>query len=48
MWKLEKWYRCIYLQVRNKDTDAENRYVGTGERKGMVEQIGRLGWMYRH
>ena len=22
----EKWYRCSYLQNRNRDTDVENKY----------------------
>ena len=23
MWNLEKWYRCTYLQGRNRDIDVE-------------------------
>ena len=33
---LEKWYRLIYLQSRNRDTDVENKRMDT---KG-----GREGW----
>ena len=31
---LEKWYRRTYLQSRNRDTDIENKYMGTKEGKG--------------
>ena len=24
-----KWYRCTYFQGRNRDTDVENKHVGT-------------------
>ena len=30
IWTLEKWYRCIYLQGRNRDADVENGHVGMG------------------
>ena len=40
LWNLEKWYRSIYLQGRNRDTDVENRPMDTvGE--GRVEQVER-------
>ena len=31
MWNLEKWYRCNYLQDRNRDSDVENRCVNGDE-----------------
>ena len=34
MWNLERWYRYIYLQVKNRDTDLENWYVDMGEGEG--------------
>ena len=34
MWNLEKWYRRIYLQSKNKDTNVENKRMDAkGERK---------------
>ena len=38
-WNLEKWYSWTYLQGRNRDTDIENRPVGT-----VVEGKGRINW----
>ena len=35
MWNLEKWHRRTYLQSRNRDTDVENKRMGTK---------GRVGW----
>ena len=36
MWNLEKWYRCSYLQRRNRNTDIEIRHVDTkGEQRGV-------------
>ena len=32
MWNLEKWYRCYYLQSRNRDTDIENKHGYQGGR----------------
>ena len=29
MWNLEKWYRRIGLQGRNRDTDVENKRMDT-------------------
>ena len=42
MWNLEEWYRCAYLQNRNRDTDVENKHMDTiGEgRNGMNWEIG--------
>jgi len=34
MWNLEKWYRCFYLQNRNRDTDIENKHTDTKEGRG--------------
>ena len=39
-WNLEKWYRWIYLQSRNRDTDAENKYMDT-QGEGGVGGFGR-------
>ena len=33
---LEKWYRWPNLQIRNRDTDIENKYIGNKE--------GKVGW----
>ena len=43
MWNLEKWYRCSYLQSRNRDTDVENKCMDTNAERGGVGGIGRLG-----
>ena len=44
MWNLKKnWYRWSYLQSRNRDTDIENKRMGTkGERGdgGMNWEVG--------
>ena len=48
MWNLEKWYRWSYLQSRNRDTDVENKRMGTKGRSGGVGWIGRLGLTYIH
>lgn len=43
MWNLEEWYRWIYLQSRNRDTDVENKCTDTkaGEKGGgMNSEIG--------
>ena len=39
---LEKWYRLIYLQSRNRDTDVENKRMDTkgGREGGMKWEIG--------
>jgi len=39
---LEKWYRLIYLQSRNRDTDVENKRMDTkgGREGGMNWEIG--------
>ena len=38
MWNLEKWYRCSYLQSRNRETDVEIKPMDTkGERGGWDE-----------
>jgi len=46
MWNLGKWYRRIYVQGRNRDTDTENGLVGTEEREG--GQAGRAALRYAH
>ena len=40
MWHLEKWYRWIGLQGRNRDTDVENKRMDT---KG--EKVGGHTWI---
>ena len=39
MWNLEKWYRRLCLQGRNRDTDAENKRMDTKGRRG-----GGMNW----
>ena len=34
LFNLEKCYRCTYLQRRNRDTDVENKLIGTKGRRG--------------
>lgn len=31
-WNLERWFRCAYLQGRDRDADMGNRHVGTWEK----------------
>ena len=38
MWNLEKWYWWTYLQGWNRDTDIENRLVGT------AREVGGMNW----
>ena len=45
MWNLGKWYRRTYLQIRNRDTDIENKLMDT-KGKGRVGWLGRLGLTY--
>ena len=40
MWKLEKGYRSIYLQSRNRDTDIENKHMDTKEGKKRWDESG--------
>ena len=43
IWNLEKWYWWIYLQVRNRDADIENRLVDTtGEGEGRINWEGSI------
>ena len=39
MGNLEKWYRCTYLQSRNRDTDVEKKSMDTEWEKG-----GGMNW----
>ena len=39
MGNLEKWYTCIYLQSRNRDTDVEKKSMDTEWEKG-----GGMNW----
>ena len=42
IWNLKKkWYRCAYLQNRNRVTDVENKLTVT---KGIVEKDKLGGW----
>ena len=34
MQNLEKWYRLIYLQSKNRDTDVQNKHGYQGETGG--------------
>ena len=43
MWNLEKLYRWIYLQSRNRDTDVENKHEYQGG-KGMWDELGDWDW----
>ena len=42
MWNLEIWYKQTYLQIRNRDTDIENKCMETngGRCGGMNWEIG--------
>ena len=40
MWNLEKWYRWIYSQVRNRDADLENECTDTTRGMGW----GGMNW----
>ena len=42
MWNLEQWYRCSYLQTRNRDTDVENKFMNTKGGKQVVGWTGKL------
>ena len=33
IWNLEKWFRRIYLQGSNGETEIENRLTGRGEER---------------
>ena len=48
MWTLEKWYRWIYLQSRNRDSQVENKHMDTKREVGEVGWIGRLELTYIH
>ena len=37
MRNVEKWYRQIYLQRRNKDTDENSKYIYQGGKGGWDE-----------
>ena len=41
MWNLEKRYRLICLQGRNRDTDVENKRMDT---KGVKPRGGGMNW----
>ena len=48
MWNPEKWYRCSYLQTRNRDTDVEIKVMNTKGGKQVVGWIGKLVLTYMH
>ena len=35
MQNLEKWYRLSYLQIRNRDSDMENKCMNTKGKGGV-------------
>ena len=41
MWNLKKWYKCTYLQIRNRLTDIKNKLMVT--KKGNGGGRGKLG-----
>ena len=43
MQNLEKWYRWIGLQGRNRDTDIENKHMDTKRGSG-GDELGDWGW----
>lgn len=44
MQSLEKWYRWIHLQRRNKDTDVGNKRINTRGWEGERDELGDWGW----
>ena len=50
MWNREKWYEQSYLQIRNRDSDAENKCMDTmGEAgNGMNWENGIDIYIYMH
>ena len=40
IWNLEKWYRCTYLQGRNRDVDVENEHLDTEGGRGGWDKLG--------
>ena len=41
---LEKWYRRMYLQESNGETDIENRFIDMGREKEKVRCMERVTW----
>ena len=41
---LEKWYRRMYLQESNGETDIENRFMDMGRREEKVRCMERVTW----
>ena len=41
---LEKWYRRIYLQGSNGETDIETRLIDMGRREERVRCMERVTW----
>ena len=39
-----QWYRCIYLQGRNRDADVENGRVGMGVKGGRWDELRDWSW----
>ena len=44
MWNLEKWYRWTGLQVRNRDTDVENKRMDTKGESGGGGGVCVMNW----
>ena len=46
MWNLEKWYRYIYVEGRNRDTDVEWTWGRRG--RGGWDELGDYKLTYVH
>ena len=44
MWKVEKSYRWLYLQIRNKDTDIKKKVYGHQGGKEGWDELGNWDW----
>ena len=44
IWDLERWYRIIYFQGNNRETDIENRLMDTGRGEERVRCMERVTW----
>ena len=44
IWNLEKWYRRIYLQGSNGETDIENRLIDMRREEERVRCMVRITW----
>ena len=46
IWDLEKWYRRIYLQGSNGETDIESRLTDMGRGEERVRCMERVTWKF--